>query len=221
MMTGEVQSMEGELRGRQENSQPLLSVYTFGTFRLVWHVAAFSQESAWDSRTSARALFKILLCAPGRQAPKSVLAGILWPETDEERARESLRSAYKVLRKVLRTANGEELLTLRTTDDMLQLAEQTRLWVDADAFEELVSQASHALSPDRALTLWQEANALQHGEFLADDQHCEWVRHKIVKRRRQVLWMARCRMIRHLADLYVRQGQISLAEETLRANVVH
>ncbi len=220
-MTEAIKNTEGASRSRKENSQPLLSVYTFGTFRLAWHIGSSTPETAWNSRTSARALFKLLLCAPGRQAPKSVLAGILWPETDEERARESLRSAYKVLRKILRTASGEELLVLRSTDDMLQLAEQTRLWVDADAFEELVSRASHASSPDIALSLWQEANALLRGEFLADDQHCEWARHKIVKRRRQVVWMARCRMIRHLADLYVQQGQISLAEETLEAHVAH
>jgi hypothetical protein len=31
-------------------------------------------EEKWDSRTSVRPLFKFLLCAPGRQAAKSVLA---------------------------------------------------------------------------------------------------------------------------------------------------
>jgi hypothetical protein len=31
-------------------------------------------EEKWDSRTSVRPLFKFLLCAPGRQAAKNVLA---------------------------------------------------------------------------------------------------------------------------------------------------
>src|SRR2546430_6615412 len=48
-------------------------------------------EDLWKSRTSARTLFKLLLCAPDRQASRSQLAGILWPETDEDKARESLR----------------------------------------------------------------------------------------------------------------------------------
>src|SRR5437879_171094 len=109
-MTREMKSTEGAARDMQASSSPLLRVYTFGPFQLTWQVAPLTEVAAWDSRTSARALFKLLLCAPGRQAPKSVLAGILWPETDEEKARESLRSACKVLRNVLRTASGEELL---------------------------------------------------------------------------------------------------------------
>jgi DNA-binding SARP family transcriptional activator len=184
-------------------------------------VAPLTAEAVWESRTSARTLFKLLLCAPGRQAPKSLLAGILWPEVDEERARESLRSACKVLRKVLRAASGEELLEQRTTGEILRLAEQSRLWVDADAFEELVSQASQTRLPDAALALWEEANSLLRGEFFADDQSAEWARHRLVKKRQQELWLARCRMIRHLADLYVQRGQTSLAEETLEAHLLH
>src|SRR4051794_8450870 len=115
-MIREMKSIEGASRDMQASSTPLLRVYTFGTFQLAWNVAPLTEAAAWDSRTSARTLFKLLLCAPGRQAPKSMLAGILWPETDEEKARESLRSACKVLRKVLRTASGEELLEQRTTD---------------------------------------------------------------------------------------------------------
>src|SRR5258708_13932454 len=145
-MIREMKSTKGAARDMQASSTPLLRVYTFGTFQLAWHEAPLTEAAAWDSRTSARALFKLLLCAPGRQAPKSVLAGILWPETDEERARESLRSACKVLRKVLRTASGEELLELRTTDGTLRLAEQPRLWVAPDAFEAVVSQASRAVA---------------------------------------------------------------------------
>src|SRR5258708_4291870 len=220
-MIGEMKSTKGAARDMQASSTPLLRVYTFGTFQLAWQVAPLTEAAAWDSRTSARALFKLLLCAPGRQAPKSVLAGILWPETDEEKARESLRSAYKVLRKVLGTASGEELLAQRNNGDILVLANQTRLWVDADAFEEVVTHASRSFSPDAALALWEEANALLRGEFFADDQGSEWARHRLVKRRRQVLWMARCRMIRHLADVYVQRGQLSLAEETLEVHVAH
>ncbi|HZU70138.1 MAG TPA: BTAD domain-containing putative transcriptional regulator [Ktedonobacteraceae bacterium] len=204
-----------------EGPKPLLRVYTFGAFELVWHATPSTAEALWESRTSARTLFKLLLCAPGRQAPKSVLAGILWPEVDEERARESLRSACKVLRKVLRTASGEELLDQRTPGEILHLAEHARLWVDADAFEELAARASRATSEDAALSLWEEASALLRGEFFAEDQSAEWAHHRLVKKRQQELWLARCRMIRHLADLYVRRGQTSLAEEMLESHLLH
>ncbi len=199
---------------------PLLRVYTFGAFHLDWQVSPFTTEDVWKSRTSARTLFKLLLCTPGRQASRSQLAGILWPETDEEKARESLRSASKVLRKVLRTASGEELLEQRNQSAILKLAEQSRLWVDADAFEDLISQAGRATTPDEALTLWQQAKALLRGEFLADDQGCEWMRHRWIKMRQQTLRMARGRMVRHLADLSLQQGQVSLAEEVLEQHII-
>src|SRR5260221_1491059 len=177
-MIGEMKSTKGAARDMQASSTPLLRVYTFGTFQLAWQVAPLTEAAAWDSRTSARALFKLLLCAPGRQATKSALAGILWPETDEEKARESLRSACKVLRKVLRTANGEELLEQRNNGEILKLAGQLRLWVDADAFDDLVAQASRTAVPEKALALWQQAKAVLRGELLADDQDAEWAGHR-------------------------------------------
>ncbi len=198
----------------------LLRVYTFGAFHLDWQVPPLSTEDLWKSRTSARTLLKLLLCAPGRQASRSQLAGILWPETDEDKARESLRSASKVLRKVLHTASGEELLEQRNQSTILKLAEQSRLWVDADAFEDLISQAGRATAPDEALALWQQAKVLLRGEFLADDQGSEWMRHRWIKQWQQAIRMARARMVRHLADLYLQRGQVNLAEEVLEQHII-
>jgi DNA-binding SARP family transcriptional activator len=203
-----------------EAQPPLLRVYTFGSFRLDWQVPPQTTEDLWKSRTSARTLFKLLLCVPGRQASRSQLAGILWPETDEDRARESLRSASKVLRKVLQTASGEDLLEQRNQHTILKLAEQSRLWVDADAFEELILQAGRATTPDEALSLWQQAKALLRGEFLADDQSSEWMRHRWIKQRQQALRLVRARLVRHLADLYLQRGQVSLAEEVLEQQII-
>lgn len=202
-----------------ETHEPLLHVRLFGPFQLAWQAPASSQETAWNSRTSARTLFKLLLCVPGRQAPRSVLAGILWPETDEEKARDSLRSAFTALRKVLRTTGGEELLAQRANKDVLALAEQTRLWVDIDAFEDAIARASRATSSEIALAQWEEARALLHGEFLADDQGAEWTTHPLVKRRRHALLMARSRLVRHLPDLYIQQGNLLLAEEALEQHL--
>ena len=219
MDESQVTNRQSVLKNIAEEQRPLLHVYLFGSFQLHWHVPSLTSESAWDSRTSARSLFKLLLCASERQAAKSVLAGILWPETDEEKALESLRSAVKVLRKVLCTANGEELIEQRGNNGMLKLAEQNRLWVDTDAFEEYVAQASRATTADEALPLWQQARTLLRGEFLAEDQQYEWASYRWVKQRRQTLWMARSRMIRHLADLYIQRGDLALAEEELEQHI--
>lgn len=213
-------SSKVDLSRSVEAQPPLLRVYTFGAFHLDWQVPPFTTEEVWKSRTSARMLLKLLLCAPGRQASRSQLAGILWPETDEDKARESLRSASKVLCKVLRTADGEELLEQHNQNTILKLAEQSRLWIDADAFEELISQAGRATTPDEALTLWQQAKTLLLSEFLVDDQGSELMRHRWIKMRQQALRMARGRMVRHLADLYLQRGQISLAEEVLEQHII-
>jgi DNA-binding SARP family transcriptional activator len=125
-VTSQSSSMKDRL-GNNDAQAPLLRVYTFGAFHLDWQVPPLATEDLWKSRTSARTLLKLLLCAPGRQASRSQLAGILWPETNEDKARESLRSASKVLRKVLRTANGEELLENHNNNAILVLAQQACL----------------------------------------------------------------------------------------------
>src|SRR6266699_6711740 len=60
-----------------DTQAPLVRVYTFGAFHLDWQVPPCTTEDLWKSRTSARTLLKLLLCAPGRQASRSQLAGIL------------------------------------------------------------------------------------------------------------------------------------------------
>lgn len=126
-LVGKTENSGGASGSVQEPKFPLLQVYTFGEFAMQWRVPSAGNENAWKSRTSARSLFLLLLCAPNRQATRSQLTGVLWPETDEAKARESLRSASKVLRKVVCTANQEELLATRNHGDLLQLADQARL----------------------------------------------------------------------------------------------
>ncbi|MGB8345275.1 MAG: bacterial transcriptional activator domain-containing protein, partial [Ktedonobacteraceae bacterium] len=83
-----------------------------------------------------------------------------------------------------------------------------------------IAQASRANDPDAALSLWQEAHTLlMRGEFLADDLDAEWSNARWVKGRRHGLWLARCRLMRHLADAYVERGQLTLAEETLEQHL--
>jgi DNA-binding SARP family transcriptional activator len=203
----------------QKEQVPLLRVSLFQGCHLEWLVPSAGETDAWLSRTAARSLFKLLLCAPNRQLIRSQLAGLLWPETDEERARESLRSAIKVLRSVLRPAQGENLLQ-SLPGEVLKLKGQEDLWVDADAFESLVQQASHSRDPDEALALWEQARGLVQGEFLGEELSSEWVHCRWVKIRRQTLRAARRRMIRSLADLYIQSGQEQRAEEILYEHVI-
>lgn len=203
----------------EQASEPLLCLHLFGAFHMVGQGPTTLPSSLFQGRAAGRSVLKLLACAPGRQMTRSQLADILWPETDEGRALSSLRSAWTFLRKVLRSVGAEGVL--HTNGEILQLAGQSLLWLDTDAFEDLVARSCRADSGEEAITLGEEACRLLRGEFLADDQSAEWTTHRLVKRRRQLLWMARSRLTRHLADLYVQRGQIRLAEEMLEAQVIH
>jgi DNA-binding SARP family transcriptional activator len=202
-----------------DDGSPLCRVYLMGSFRIEWLVPS-CDEHAWNSRTSGLALFKLLLCAPGRQAPKTTLAGTLWPESDEEKALESLRAALKVLRRVLSTQQGIALIEHHAQGEALKLAGQEQLWLDIDAFSDLLAQGSEATTSEEARRSWEQAHALLSGDLLADDQRHEWSRCRWVKLRQQTLWVERCRLVRRLADLYLDQGETERAEAFLEAHVV-
>ncbi len=203
-------------REEEEGKQPRVRVYLFQTLQVEWVVASSGQENAWNGRVSARSLLKVLLCAPGRQATRGQLLGILWPQTDEAKAQEGLRSALKVLRKVFTTATGEVLL--ETREDLVMLAGQDRLWCDVDAFEALIHQVDrrmHSAHPDKLLALLEEARAVVRGAFLAHDTLAEWYTYRWVRTRRQAVQTLRRRMIRSLADLLIQKGEQRQAEALL------
>jgi DNA-binding SARP family transcriptional activator len=218
----EEQSMTGEQANKPEilnEREPLLRVFLLGALRLEWLVASSGQEDAWQHRTSARSLFLLLVCAPGRQATRSQLAGMLWPEKEEALALESLRAAIKVLRQVLRTAHGRMLVEAVPHSDLLRLADQSQVWVDVDAFEALVQQASQATEIRQALQLWERARALMQGEFLEGEQDREWSLCRWIKLRRKGWHAARRRMIYYLAKAYLQTEQPIQAEEALIGHV--
>ncbi len=200
-------------------SEPVLRVSLFGPVRLHWLVPTKSDEDAWHRRTSACALFCLLLCAPQRRASRSQLAAALWPEVDEPRAIESLRVATRALRTVLHPASGEALLH-SFPGGLLQLADQSRMEVDVDTFEALIQQASTSNDEDEALAIWERARALVCGEFLADHvRGSEWSTHRWIKIRQRDLHAARRRMICALADGSIQRGQLVQAELLLQGHV--
>jgi DNA-binding SARP family transcriptional activator len=214
---GEEEHTDGNM---QEVQIPLLRVYLFQGGRLEWREPLAEQENNWKSHTMARAIFLLLLCAPNRQLLRGKLLNIFWGEKEEEKARESLRSILKGLRTMLALPHGEEVLETTHNGEVLKLKGQEIIWVDADAFEILVQQASRETDPYRALSLWQEAHNLLRGDFLAEDVLQEWVNSRVIKVRRHALQAARRLMVRELADLYIQLGQNVQAEELLSGHVI-
>ncbi len=212
--------------GSKPDSFPRVRVYLFGTFTLLRQVpppaGGETQDpcyvemgpEVWESRTAAISLLKLLLCRKQRKASRHLLIGAIFPEREEASALHSLKSAIGVLRNVLREASGEDLLTTSNNGEDLQIASQQRLWLDVDAFEAAVDEASFSEGRDADLVvLWEQAYAfLKRGEFEVEEFRCQWV-----EARREVLEGDRRLCVHRLAELYLLQGRGIEAERVLRA----
>jgi DNA-binding SARP family transcriptional activator len=206
----------------------LVRVTTLGEFTLERLVSAHSlasdeqpryelvARSEWSNRGPAMALLKVLLCRANRRASRDELVEAIWPDHGAINAAHALESAASVLRRhILRTGEvGSLLLTLRSGGETIfKLVGQQHLWVDADAFLSLASQAMRAECQGQdPLPLLEEAYALAGGEFLEDDPYAEWA-----QPRRHTIKGALHRVIFKLVDLYRGSERVGLAEELLFA----
>ncbi|HMJ33072.1 MAG TPA: BTAD domain-containing putative transcriptional regulator [Baekduia sp.] len=87
-----------------------------------------------------------------------------------------------------------------------------RVWVDADAFEELVTEglAAYEADDDRAAELLRRGVELYRGEFLADEPYAEWAFHE-----RDRLRDIASDGLRALASLDEHAGDLTRATSTL------
>lgn len=208
---------------------PAIRIYLFGEFFIerlasssvsLTHTPVYERvpSQVWQSRGPAMTLLKVLLCRPRRRATKDELIEALWPENDEIDGNHAFDSAASVLRKVLKTHLSEHLLiTVRGQEgSVLKLPDQQHVWVDADAFEIHVDQATKAeRSGQDALPLWEAAHERLAGEFLEDNLYSSWA-----QTRRQVLNAARHRCIHRLTNLYLSRGFTDQAETLLHFSLI-
>ncbi len=204
---------------------PMIRISTFGKFVVERLSTVPGQETAspqytrvedeeWGGRNHGRNLLKLLVCSDCRRAPRDVLLEMLWPDAEKRHADRYLNSAAWVLRRVLRTPGGSSLLsTLRPGNDLTiyELADQEQLWVDADAFLDLLAEAEQAEREGHDPLPWLEkAQELAHGEFLVEDLYHVWA-----DQLRQSVNAARHRCLHWLADLYEQRGLPGRAETLL------
>ena len=204
---------------------PLMRIFTFGEFSLERLVPSSTASAhapryirlaweEWDNRKPAMTLLKVLLCRTQRRATRQELIEIIWPGQKKINATHALDSAASILRRrILYTHTGESLLhTIRDAGETsFKLAPQQRLWVDADAFLALATQAIRVESlGQNSLPLLEAAHALAVGRFLEDDQQHQWS-----QGRRLTLNGARHRVLYKLVDLYLQAKRVSMAEELL------
>ncbi len=198
-------------------SDPVLRVYLLGQFRVErwvkneWKVV---DSSTWQRRR-ARALLGCLLSTPTRRLGREQVMEQLWPGLDISVASNRLNGAVHELRQILepdlqRPASSS---MLRLEHDILELADNTVIWLDAERFEHLLKEA-YALdiqrAPEQVERLLEEAEAMYSGGYLLEELYAEWTAH-----RRDALQRCWIGLLLQLAKLRAERGAHVSAIETL------
>lgn len=160
-------------------------IYVLGQFRVERLDNGEWKEGAhhiWKRRR-ARALLGCLLSSPGRRLGREQIMEAIWPDLDTQTAANRLNGAVHELRQILEPEIVRPASSglLRLERDLLVLADRTTIWVDADAFENLINEAnsfeSQNLSKatlEHIMLLLEEADALYSGDYLLEELYSEW-----------------------------------------------
>ena len=176
-------------------------------------------DDGWQD-SSVRMLLGYLISSPARSVRRRYAMAALWPNQDTEMASEKLDRCIETLSLLLeplrlgrpgRLAARSGLPLLRSEGESLILAEQARVWVDADSFEYLMTQTHiEETSALERQGLLEEAAALYAGDFLPEERHLRVV---ITRRRAlQSRWIA---LLLELAELRIAQGALASAIDML------
>src|SRR5207302_3974306 len=127
-----------------------------------------------------------------------------WPDSDPEAASTNFRTTLHAIRQALEGAGH-----LVTADrDTICLRSGPDIWVDSEAFEELIARARTADDPIPRL---EQASALYRGDYLPDDVYEDWA-----TERRDALRRAWTDLEFRLAQHYEQYGAPEAALAELR-----
>jgi DNA-binding SARP family transcriptional activator len=193
---------------------PILRIHLLGQFRIEhynrgeWQVA----DSRTSHRRRSRALLGCLLSNPSRRLGREQVIDMLWPNLDIELAANRLNGAVHELRQILEPdiSRPSSSRLLRLERDMLELADNTRVWVDAEVFEQLLKEAEICTDTRQAERLLEEAATLYQGNYLPEELYSEWA-----VPRRDALQRAWIGLQLRLTQIKVEQGAYVSAIELL------
>jgi predicted ATPase/DNA-binding SARP family transcriptional activator len=184
----------------------------------VWVGSRAVAEGAWHLR-KARSLVKLLTLAPGHRLHREEVMEVLWPNLGMRRASNNLHQILHAARRALEPSalasssaapSSSGYLLLR--DDQLTLCPDSPLWVDVEAFEEVVATARHAMEP----AAYQAAIDHYAGELLPEDRYEPWVEQRRVELRELYL-----SLLLELAALLEERREFGEAIEALERVVAH
>ena len=192
--------------GREETASVLVRAWLLGPFQVERRQADGTWEAitptAWE-HSYARSVFTRLLCTHERRAMRSDLMDDLWPDRPISLAERYLNNAASRLYRAFAPHQIVRSFGLHGRSGY-ELADQSILWTDSQASEELLHEAERlGRTSVSALPLLERASTyFARGEMLADEsgQWCLPVRaEKAALQRCCVIW---------LADAYEAQGML-------------
>lgn len=158
----------------------------------------------WGGTTHSRRLLGFLLLHE-RRAGRGKLMEQLWPGSDSASLEGSLNKAVSNVRKVFR---AEWLLTINSKRTTYQLADQSQVWADVDAFEAALQEVEQYALDSRERKHWLETarTYFERGPLL-DGEDDLWCHAK-----REYFGTAYYRCLLWLAEAYEAQEDFRQAE---------
>jgi len=174
-------------------ARPTCRVYLLGLFR----VDCEGRGEREIASLHARRVLAYLALHAGQPVPRAQIAGVLFPDMPEDRARRALSQALWRLRRTL------DIPVIQGNYNDITL--HPALWSDVHAFETLADRQD--------VDAWEEAVALYRGEFLPG-VYDEWV---LVARER--LRNTYLQVLQRLVQAHKQRGHYEQALEHARAHV--
>lgn len=176
-----------------------LHLYVLGRFELRAGGRVLLDRT-W-ARSKAKALIKLLALQRDHSLHRERVMDALWPDLDRTSAANNLHKNLHYLRSAVQDARVGQFEIIESHDNILALS--TRLWIDADAFRELVRSARKCL----LASVYEEALALYGGELLPEDLYEAWA--EIPRDEVRTLHL---RALLELSELYQNSGGPHVAE---------
>jgi DNA-binding SARP family transcriptional activator len=127
------------------------------------------------SSRRSRNVITYLLAHRDTAVPRDALIATFWPDATPAAARNSLHVALSGARRMLRTATAQPVIERRL--DSYQIAKSIHVWTDIVEFERSCQAgrwAERTGDRDAAIRLFEDADLLYQGDFLADEPFAEW-----------------------------------------------
>jgi DNA-binding SARP family transcriptional activator len=167
---------QGLISGHRGTKAPLLSVHCMGGFK-VFRDSKPIPDKQWKSKR-AKTLVKMLAAQDNLAMLREQAMEALWTDEDPTRLKMTVNAMLHRARKVLEPSNkpGKDIFCIKNEGEVVAL-DREKVWTDVDQFLKHLENARRlkdSRKTDSALEEYEKAASLYKGDFLPEDQYCDW-----------------------------------------------